>query len=664
MAEFSASAGHRAFVVAYLKTEPAQAPFTLLPVAALSEVISVCETVRAGHQPPQPHDRRTLTNDVIQALKSLGPNLSRILEPDLQDYLQALKDLPKDLEDGGASLRLLHTTRLLRQRLRRSECAQAAWRDLVEAVCVSGPELDRDRLHVLQVREIDEALGNQWSWRRSHLRSKVQQAGFDQAEQLLSIADHPVRVAWFAFANAGLADDYLRVGQIQFFSRRLWDDLAEHPEILTRWREAQFPAELTPPIRRLMSVDDDPADADPAHRSDDADTPTGHAAGHYVYARVELEGPRAQGRYNPQAHGRAPAEWARDLVLSVVEAATFRRGGSAWRLMLGETIYHDPADSPTASTSSNTSDNGRSVVQDPAPAVHADPEPDPEANWSYALPFDDPARDDAVTPYEVLQEGTGRALESLPGGYAAALARGEPAALDAAAEVRWYQATRRQVDPAQRVVLYVRAFEQSLPLRGSERWDRTVDYFLRQRWALAQFLRDLRVTASRCDWLMARLQSAEHPAYEAFGPRTRHDRRPLDMPAFLHSAAAVAAAIPKDWPLERYQAKAVDRWARDPLATRQHLQKLEQRFGLLLVRALRLRNAVVHGTRTVPAVVATVDSFLNSLSAFIVDDAINGVVTGQDLSEVLEHRRARARRALWRLEQDGADTTEILYGSR
>lgn len=264
----------------------------------------------------------------------------------------------------------------------------------------------------------------------------------------------------------------------------------------------------------------------------------------------------------------------------------------------------------------------------------------------------------------MLQEGTDRALESLPAGYAAALARGEPDAQNAAAEVRWHQATRRQVDAAQRVVLYVRAFEQSLPRGGSEHWDRTVDHFLRQRWALAQFRWDLRVTAGRCDWLVTKLQAARHPCYEAFGPLTRHDRRPLDMPAFLRSAAAVAAAIPKSWPLARMQARAAARWARDPVVARKRLQELERRFGLLLVRALRQRNAVVHGTRTVPAVVATVDGFLESLSAFIVGDAIHGVDTGQDPPEVLEHRHARARRTLWRLEQDDADTIEILYGSR
>jgi hypothetical protein len=151
-------------------------------------------------------------------------------------------------------------------------------------------------------------------------------------------------------------------------------------------------------------------------------------------------------------------------VSSIVEAATFRIGGSSWKLLSGWWVDHGVFEDESG-TFRNWS--GSPMYRDPAVF---------EENRRHLLP---------------LREGTGEALESLEPRFAELLARGDAASAGAVAEVKWYEATRRQTDPAQRVVLHVRAFERALPMTGRERWNHVVKRYFREGWALDRFDSDL-----------------------------------------------------------------------------------------------------------------------------------------------------------------------------
>jgi hypothetical protein len=418
-------AARAALLDRYLRAEPEDIAHVLRPLAALGEIVAVCESARTGREPPQPDDRRSLMADVQLSLTSVGKELRRELQPAWHDYFHGeLADLVNLLDDAGGVVRLLNSSRALISRLRRSESSQAVWRDLLGEVR-RGAEPELCGLRVLQLREIEESLGHEWIWRGRRLRELSGEGNFTACEEVLSFPPtRTAQLAWFIFANADFPDGYLRVGQVQFFSHRLWPEAVTSESFMAQFPDAEFPAELDEDALELIK----PGDAAEAH----------------VYARVEMVGPRAQGARNPWVHGRPPGEWARELVSSIVEAATFRIGGSSWKLLSGTLVYGGQV-----SDASGTF-----------------------GNWGESFGFGDPdvlEENRRFTP--PLYEGTGEALESLEPHFAELVAEGNAAAEDAVAEVRWYEATRRQRDPAQRVVFHVRAFERALPRTVNERWN-------------------------------------------------------------------------------------------------------------------------------------------------------------------------------------------------
>ena len=527
---------HGQLLAEYLRTEPRDIVHVLRPLAALDEVIAVCESVTGGRQPPQPHDRTTLRSDVQQALTALGRELRRELEPTRSAYYH----------------------------------------------------------HEMMVRELSRA------------------GEFDDAEEVLSFPPpRSAQVAWFIFANADIPDGYLRVGQVQFFSHRLWPEAVISREFMGRIPEAEFPAELDDWALEQIKPHDE--------------------AGAFVYARVELVGPRAQGSRNPWAHGRPTHEWACELVSGIVEAATFRLGGSAWKLLSGVAVY-----SGTVSDASGTF-----------------------GNWSGSWPFADP--DVYERPGRPLAEGTGEALESLEPRFAELLAEADETVRDAVREVRWYEAARQQADPAQRVVLHVRAFERALPTPGSERWNDAVKRYFREYWAIDRLEQEIFNLARQADWVVRHYRFDELERLEQWVVH-EGERFTVFYAPFLRMAAQILPLIPQHYRLERRRLRQAVKWAADPAAARARIGEHEQRFDTLLDRALRQRNAVLHGVKTVPDVVASVDRFVARVAGYIVAQSVHGAGAGDDLVEAIERGRDHARRTLWRLDQGETPVAVVLFG--
>jgi hypothetical protein len=431
---------------------------------------------------------------------------------------------------------------------------------------------------------------------------------------LLLPPSRAAQVAWFIFANADIPDGYLRVGQVQFFSHRLWPEAVTNRDFMAQFPDAEFPAELDEHALEMLT----PSDGAEAH----------------VYARVELTGPRAAGARSPWADGRPPGPWARELVSAIVEAATFRMGGSNWKLLSGTLIY--------AGQISDTSGTF--------------------GNWGGSFGFTDPAVYEANRRFVApLREGTGEALESLETRFAELLAENDSTANDAVAEVRWYEATRWQNDPAQRVVLHVRAFERSLPRAGGERWHDAVKRYFREFWALDSFDNELFELAHASELIIRRHAFDQLDRLEHWLVRDG-ERFTIALGTFLRAAASIVALVPREYRLERRALRQVVKFAADPRATRARVELLEHRFDILLARALRQRNAVVHGLKTVDDVVASVDGFVARVAAYVVAQAVYGAGVGEDLVEALERGRERSRRVLWRLSEGHAPVDRVLYG--
>jgi hypothetical protein len=575
----------------------------------------VCRSLEAGQQAPQQQDRRSLRADAQSSLTALGQEFKRELQPALRDYFHGeLADLPELLDDAPGVVRLRAATLALLDRVQRPSAAQAAWRDLVSAV-TAGADIEVCRRRAVQLREIQEVLGHEWVWCERRLRELASEGSFTDCEELLSLPPaRSAQVAWFIFANADIPDGYLRVGQVQFFSHRLWPEAVTDRDFVSRLADADFPAELDDNALRDLT----PRDGADAH----------------MYARVELSGPRAEDSRNPYYHGQPPEQWARDLVSGIVAAGTFRVGGSAWKLLAGAALYHGDL--------RNTSGS--------------------HGNWSGSRPFDDADTLEAArTVRHPLLEGTGEALEELEPRVAELLAERDPAAQEALAEVRWYESVRAQPDPAQRVVLHVRAFERALPTSSTLPWNDAVKRYLREFWALDQFRRHLFYLAHASEFLLSHHCPEELERLEQWLVHEGPQRFSVSGAAFLRVAAEIAPLLPRTARIERRQVRVAAKWAASAPSTREAIAQLEQRFDLLLARALRQRNFIVHGIATVSEVVATIEPFIARLAASIVAQAVRGVTVGEDISVALERGRARERRTLWRLEQRES-VDRVLYG--
>lgn len=574
----------------------------LRPLAALHEVVLVCESLLNSRPAPGKDDRRSLKGDVEQALNRLGPQAKRALQPALAEYMAQINTLGKLMDGPGGARRLLSATRDLSDQIRRPVIAQAMWRDMVADIR-KGSDEEIYTLRLLQLREVQGNLGHAWHERAGELRSSIHEGDFELAETTLGRPlEQTARVAWFVFGNADLTGDMLRVGQTQFFSHRIWPDGARDAKRFSG-DDAEFPDEL----------DDAWVDAlTPHDRSRD-----------HVYARVELAGPRAGGSRNPLAARRAPIPWARELVLSVVEAATYATGGSRWVLLEGGVAYHGIDD-------------------------------DGQAMWDGTGGFRDPSDVQAISNFKPAQlEGTGEQLETLDPRLADRLADGDQRTLDAIGEARWHRSVRAQPDPAQRVALHVRAFEQALPIAAGERWNDAAQHYFRALWAWDRFDTALWSAAFWAKfWIELRPDQNLGHVITWTGPTPDHESG-VHLDRFVAAAEDVYSALGRfdgDARLTRRAVKHVCTWGRNSALARKRLEELGRRFDTLMKRTLRQRNAIIHGVQTDPDVVASVDRFVGRLADYIIVSSLRSAALDEDLSDALQRARTQTIRMLWRLE--------------
>ncbi|WP_344458500.1 hypothetical protein, partial [Actinocorallia aurantiaca] len=99
----------------------------------------------------------------------------------------------------------------------------------------------------------------------------------------------------------------------------------------------------------------------------------------------------------------------------------------------------------------------------------------------------------------------------------------------------------------------------------------------------------------------------------------------------------------------------------DPSFCRERIAQYVQRFDVMLNRALRQRNAVIHGVPTVPDVIASIKPFISVLAGTVVNILIKSASTGDDVVDLLEEVRARNRKIVW-MVGEGKTLTKAIYG--
>jgi hypothetical protein len=598
----------------------------LTPVAALDEVAATATSLIEGRGEIPEADRFSLGRDVSASLQNLGRTTQTVTAAVLRAFQSTeLRVLPRLLTDVEGARRLIPAARLLIDELCLPRTAEAAWDDCVAAF-QDGLPTGTCELRIAQLRELCLRRGHSWDALEHRLGGLMADrlhvamgvgaveadlsnvdpdaaAGLSLARRLElcrdevgAAAKERESIVWLVYANADLRKGFLRCGPVQFFTHRL---------PLESIRDG-CPALNTPEFDRPEELGDLFAEL---HFSGLPDEP-------HVLVRVKVPPRRIA---DIRAH-------ARDLVSGLVEVASPH---SQWVLLRGEAVFSD-------------------------------------GGWWGSLGFSDPQLfERARRGYNPLDEGTGEALGALDDRFVSRLADGNEQALAALAERRWEKAVAAADDPAQRIALSMRILERALPVaRGAgESLRDSCERYLMDTWSFRQLSDELFDAAYYgIHSLPGRFASGQSLRQELITnvlPSTGNLSFSFKLKAFLQRMTDLLDALPDSTMQHRMVVEAASAVsdARDTIA---YLEVLDDRFRRLIARAIRQRNAVVHGAATVPAVVHTCEPFVADLGRHVVAQTIAAVSDGEELLDRLEHARAawlRQRESLRR----GTPPAEVLF---
>jgi hypothetical protein len=607
-----------------------EAPATILtPLAALDEIVATASSFIEGRGDVPTSDRASLGQDVSASLRALGRSTARAVFAVLRSFqTDDLRALPRLLTDVEGARRLMGAARLLEDELRLPEASRGAWDDCVAAFR-DGVDTATCELRIAQLRELCARRGHDWAALERRVRGVLADrpfavleagAGEDEVaatdsrdaaglslERRLELCARVIAAApqeretvvWLVYANADLPEGFLRCGPMQVFSHRLPLDAIRDG----------CPALNTPDFERPTEL------ADPfveGHLSEPVDEP-------YVRVRIKLP---SGGIADIAAH-------ARDLVSGLVDAA---KPDSQWVLADGAAMFSD-------------------------------------GGWWGSLGFRHPGRTQAVPDhFSTVHEGTGEALAGLDERLVRRLVEGDEAAATAIAERRWEKAVSATADPAQRIALATRTLERALPVaRGADETLRDAcERYLLDAWTFRALNDEFFDAAYHGIWSLPRPfgrgPSLQGELREAILPSTGPVSFEFKVRRFIERVGDLVAALPEAT-MQHRMASEVSASVASPRDALRRLGELDSSFRRLLARAIRQRNAVVHGAATVPAVVRRCEPFVSQLSRYVVGQRIAAVGDNEELLDRLEHARAAWLRQREALERGVAPEDVLFAGS-
>ena len=591
-----------ATLVRQLQDGGAQAPpEQLSPVTALEELLTVTGAMIAGHDAPYADDRASLKDDVLRSFEALGPASAALHRTASGDFRQLAARLDKLLDDVAGAHVLRAAANVLLAELASGPSRVAAFADCVQAFR-DGEFVAVCETRLRYLRTVVEAAGHEWS-ERTH---RLHEALADDYALLWAhgALDPPHAHELLHIDSAGLSvDERLCVCEAIVAAAPstrpvvVW--LAFANAHVSRFHLRKGPIEFYDSrVWPAVLAGDWPGNPDwtqPAELADPdaarllADLPDEN----FVMARVALE----------HASSESARERARDLVRAAIELTGWE---SDWVLMDGA-------------------------------AAHAG------SGWFGTMGFGDArerASRDAGNP---LLDPVADTLADVEDELLQRLADGEATVSALLADTRWCRAVARVPDPEHRVALVVALFERVLvpSAVGSDKWYGACARYFELLFAFDDVeaqIRDAgeygvhtvsRDPAARDDFLRFDRAIIEHPRGLSF--RVRLDE-------VIRLAPTLRQHVPAGSVEERMLAE-VEQKTNDGPALAAWLGASRTRFARLLARAKRQRNAVSHGTRAVPGVLATVEPMLDYLAGRLIGAVHYCAVEQRDLIAELERWR-------------------------
>ncbi len=593
------------------------------PYAAVQELDGVCSGILEGRGPINKANARSLAKDLSLSLSRLGPKLNHALEPVLDDFRRDLNQLAARLETGQGARIVQLSLGSLRQRFELPATTTSAWRDAVDAFADPATSSYDCELRLRQLSDLARARGHDWSalapliedvlsdraYAIARFRA-VDAAGdyagaseMDRVSFVEPTLEEPPAIGevavWLIFIRARLQRGWLQVGPVQFFDGKTF------PE---RFRET------APQYRDLDETFCLPPELDTWE--EEGFWFSESAVEDRVFARVWLTG-------GPLA---SALERGREIASAAVELAA---PNSRWILLDGAMAWRPPAGSFY----------GKSF---------ADPRVIKEIESDVPVHF----------------EPTGERLEELDANFLAAIADGESGARSALEDVRWFNSIGEMSTPAQRIALGTRILERRLSLAqaNSDTWAASVRRYLLAAWLRRELYLELFESVSFC---VSQLRSAEVAAQDLYAelhdrvfPVEIPGRRGVDLLAIPEVAPRVTQALRLGM-VEHRLSREMEQITRDSRAASDAVARLEARFGILLERAMRQRNALLHGGNAEPVLLNSVDGFVRILGALAANEAMFAVIHTRAPLASLEQTRVEFLGVKASL-QSGHDPTDAL----
>jgi hypothetical protein len=598
-------------------------PQVLTAIAALDEVVATCNSVIGGRDGIRDDDVTSLKSDVYESLRGLGPATSKAARAVLQAFQADLSSLNKLLladknrPSVAGAKHLRSPAKELIAELLLPRTSVAAWEDVLAAFQNPG-SVETCSRRIAQLREIAVRRGQSWDTIERRLvgvladryidiattRGDVVETGpADPMASAGSTFDERLALCRKVVSEAPTAQD--SVVWLVFGDAYLRNVYLHRGAV--QFFSGDLPIDA---IRDGCPALNRPGFARPLELEDPMAQPffTPLPKPPFVLARIDVDA----------RHFADVVSYARDLVSGLVELA---HRDSRWRLFDGEAIY-------TA------------------------------GQWWGTLGFSDPRNAEHFD--DARYERTGQFIEDLDPRLDDLLVNGDLRTMVALQQRRWELAVAAAKEPGQRVSLAMRTLEEALPTTngvfgGCER-------YLMDAWTMSTLGQQLRDAAHYGTGYALRPGATKDQAKlrQAILPSTSDLSFGFNPGVFLKRIAEVLADL-QELTMQHRMVHDAALWASTGDEMTAQLQRLDERFRTLLKRAIRQRNAVMHGGETVPHVVSSCEPFIRELCAQLVSQAIGAAATSEDLIDRLERSRNNWLRQRTAIAEDGSVPADIVF---
>jgi hypothetical protein len=558
----------------------------------------VADSVLVGNGPLSGDDRISVRNDLREMVDALGPAVRDAAATSWNALREDLGRIPKLLESPDGALTIAGLVDAILVKLASRPLSLAAWADVRAAFEDDAVAASVCELRIRQFAEL------------------VRQRGGDSRVTAAEV-------------SAILRDD------ASVLARR---GAVEEPAAEGQWRE---PAGVS--LEKRLLVAEQAIGDDPPHGEmigwvcfADAWVPEGYldAGGVEFYSdQVWPDGIRQGWPQNAPLHDEFEDEWHK-LFFRTLPDSPF--------VLAAVQLDHGPI--------AGAVDRTRAIAQQlvraarphsmwklvPGAAIYVRGD---DAGW-FGLPFDRHDRPDPPSGAPQY-EPTGRELEALEPALAKAVIEGTPSAHAAVRDAEWSEAVAELPDARQRLALGLRLVERCLPSPAGDRWTASVSRYLKEWW-IDHETRELigDVAVSSADLLDAPrgIGGTSNSWRERLTPSSGGLSFVIRLDETLRATEELLEALPTGSMQHRQVAElashsaSAESWLKFVSAT-------GHAFDLLLARAARQRNAIVHGADSVDNVIETVSDFAALLQSMLVHDQIAAFGAGESLLARLEGRR-------------------------